>query len=163
MEGRMPQVVSRAVAVAVMRGRAESTQVLLLLRGKGSFAGCWSLVTGRIEPGESAVQAAIREVAEEAGLTKLTLHTADYCDVFYDPPGDLVQVMPIFVAKVALDATPRINAESADYRWVRVLEAADLVPFVGHGSALRQIHRHFVERDSQPWMLITTVEASDAG
>jgi dihydroneopterin triphosphate diphosphatase len=157
----MPQVASRAVAVAVLRGRGESTQVLLLLRVKGPFAGCWSLVTGRIEPGESAVQAAIREVAEEAGLTRLTLHTADYCDVFYDPAADIVQIMPIFVAKVAQDATPRINAENGDYRWISVLEAADLVPFVGHGSALRQIHRHFVERDSQPWMLIRTLEASD--
>ena len=55
-----------AVAVVVFGG----SHVLLTRRSAGmrSFPNCWVLPGGVVEPGESLVQAAIREVAEETGL-----------------------------------------------------------------------------------------------
>lgn len=43
--------------------------VLLVVRGKGALAGYWSLPGGHVEPGEAARAAALREVAEETGVT----------------------------------------------------------------------------------------------
>jgi 8-oxo-dGTP diphosphatase len=44
-------------------------RVLLIQRGNEPGRGLWSLPGGRIEPGESDVEAVAREVAEETGLT----------------------------------------------------------------------------------------------
>ena len=44
-------------------------RVLLVLRGHAPQAGRWSIPGGRVEPGESPAQAAVREALEETGLT----------------------------------------------------------------------------------------------
>jgi 8-oxo-dGTP diphosphatase len=50
-------------AVAVRDGR-----LLLIRRGHAPSRGRWSLPGGRVEPGETAHDALVREVAEETGL-----------------------------------------------------------------------------------------------
>lgn len=53
-------------AGAVIRDAAG--RLLLIRRRNEPGAGLWSLPGGRIEPGESAAQAVVREVREETGL-----------------------------------------------------------------------------------------------
>ena len=53
-----------AVAVVVEQG----DRFLLIRRGDEPFRGWWSPVTGRVEPGESLAQAAVREAREEMGI-----------------------------------------------------------------------------------------------
>ena len=43
-------------------------EILLLNRNKPSWMGCWNGVGGKIEEGESPVEAAIRETFEETGI-----------------------------------------------------------------------------------------------
>jgi 8-oxo-dGTP diphosphatase len=43
-------------------------RLLLIRRGHAPSAGLWSVPGGRLEPGETEVQAVVREVAEETGL-----------------------------------------------------------------------------------------------
>jgi 8-oxo-dGTP diphosphatase len=55
--------VRAASAVLFRDGR-----VLLVMRGKQPRGGLWSLPGGKLEPGESDAEAAVREVREETGL-----------------------------------------------------------------------------------------------
>lgn len=53
-----------AAGVVCLRG----DQVLLIRRGRPPRVGEWSLPGGRIEPGERAADAALRELVEETGV-----------------------------------------------------------------------------------------------
>lgn len=52
-------------SAVILRGE----DVLLVERGKGALQGFWSLPGGHIEAGEPARMAALREVAEETGVS----------------------------------------------------------------------------------------------
>ncbi len=58
-----------AASVALVR----KTDVLLIQRNRAPSAGLWTLPGGRLEPGETAEQCAIREIKEELGLDVFAL------------------------------------------------------------------------------------------
>lgn len=60
-DGLKPQAAAGVVCV-------KDGQVLLVRRGTPPMTGQWSLPGGRIEPGETAKEAALRELHEETGV-----------------------------------------------------------------------------------------------
>ncbi len=73
----MPQPYPRAgVSVALFKGEG----VVLVQRGKGIYRGFWSLPGGAIELGETAMEAAQRELREETGLLASDLTLSDVAD-----------------------------------------------------------------------------------
>ena len=86
--GRAPLWPRGAASAAIFRGR----EVLLIERGKeGPFRGLWSLPGGRIEPGEPARAAALREAREETGVVAELAGVLDVHDVIRrGPAGELV-------------------------------------------------------------------------
>lgn len=58
-----------AASVAIVR----KTDLLLIQRNRPPSEGLWTLPGGRLEPGETAEQCAIREVREELGLELFAL------------------------------------------------------------------------------------------
>jgi dATP pyrophosphohydrolase len=94
-------------------------EFLQLRRAKGEFLeGVWGPVHGRIERGETAWQAALRELREEAGLTPLEFYQLDTINQFYLVPGDCVWHVPGFCAVVGREATIKLNEEHDDFRWI---------------------------------------------
>lgn len=65
-----------AVGVVCLRG----DQVLLIRRGTPPLLGEWSLPGGRIEPGERATVAALRELREETGVKANLVGLIDVVD-----------------------------------------------------------------------------------
>ncbi|MCL2092170.1 MAG: NUDIX domain-containing protein [Micrococcales bacterium] len=58
-----------AAYVVLLRPATEGEAVLLLRRsGTGYRDGHWAVVAGHVDPGESVVEAALRETQEEAGV-----------------------------------------------------------------------------------------------
>lgn len=72
-----------AVGIVCLRGDA----VLLIRRGKAPKMGEWSLPGGRIEPGERAVDAALRELVEETGVTARITGLIDVVDCIFAEAG----------------------------------------------------------------------------
>ena len=73
-----PQIWPRCAASAVI---LHGTDVLLMQRSKGAFIGLWSLPGGHIETGETARDAALREVREETLVDAEILGLIDVHDV----------------------------------------------------------------------------------
>ena len=72
-----------AVGVVCLKGE----EVLLIRRGTPPRMGEWSLPGGRIEPGERAVDAALRELVEETGVEARILGLIDVVDGIFPEAG----------------------------------------------------------------------------
>lgn len=72
-----------AVGVVCLRG----DEVLLIRRGTPPRQGEWSLPGGRIEPGETATDAAIRELREETGVEARLTGLLDVVDGIFPSAG----------------------------------------------------------------------------
>lgn len=128
----------RTVSVTVMRRREGRWEVLVLERTV-ERVGFLQVVTGRIEAGESAAQAAQREAYEELGAM-LEPVNLDYVHAF--GLGDAVP--PVLVEETAFaalwpsDAEPKLGPEHVRFEWVPVPEALLRLPFAGFKAALRR-------------------------
>ena len=71
------------VGVVCLRGN----EVLLIRRGRPPRLGEWSLPGGRIEPGERAVEAVLRELREETGVEARISGLLDVVDGLFPEAG----------------------------------------------------------------------------
>jgi dATP pyrophosphohydrolase len=109
----------RFVDVYVLRDASADPAVLVLRRARaGRSPGTWEAVHGAIESGETAVQAALRELREETGLAPARLYNASRVEAFYRHAQDEVALIPVFVALVAADAAVRVSAEHDAFEWL---------------------------------------------
>lgn len=99
-----------------MRATADGSKVLLLRAYRN-----WDLPKGRLEPGETPLEAAIREVREETGLSDLEFAWGDASlDTEPYAGGKIVR---FFIARsagtdVSLPINPELGrAEHHEFRW----------------------------------------------
>jgi bis(5'-nucleosidyl)-tetraphosphatase len=114
MRSRGPK---RAAGVVVVRETADGPRVLLLRAYRN-----WDLPKGRLEPGETPLEAALREVREETGLAAL-----EFCwgeDSIDTEPYAGGKIVRFYVARTAetgvhLPVNPALGrAEHHEFRWV---------------------------------------------
>ncbi len=143
----MPEIPIRAffVSLVALRKVGDEYEVLLLKRAE-SLVGEWCQIAGGIEEGETAWQAAIRELGEETGLTPQALYSADICEQFYSAARDAITTAPVFAAFVDADAVVTLNHEHSAYRWMCFAEARERVTFGGQRRVLDWVEQEFVRR-----------------
>ncbi|MCU0541875.1 MAG: NUDIX domain-containing protein [Oscillatoriaceae cyanobacterium Prado104] len=115
---------AQKVADANTRVRVGAGAIVLDNRGwilleKRSDCGWWGLPGGRIEPGESVKEAAVREVKEETGLN---IEITQLLGVYSDPAesrivtfldnGDVVHLVDIIVEAKIISGELEISSES---------------------------------------------------
>ena len=120
----------RAFSVAIYARRGAELLVILHRR-----LGTWLPVGGELEPGETPLEAAVRELREETGLAGRFQVLAGAADG--EPPGYLgyeehqagskgLHMNFVFVAEVPADAAVVPNAEFGEFRWIDAAALATL-------------------------------------
>jgi len=121
------QLKERAAGAVVFR-RTERGVRLLVLRAYRN----WDFPKGLVEAGESELDAARREIAEETGFSELDFPFDDqYCETL---PYALGKVARYYIAEteqaeVRLPVSPELGRpEHQEWRWVSFDEAEELLP-----------------------------------
>jgi 8-oxo-dGTP pyrophosphatase MutT (NUDIX family) len=119
----------------------------LVLRRAPERLGYWSLVSGGLEPDETPLVAAQRELLEETGLAidVKELPVALSYSLLDDPPAIRARYGPgietVFVHAFVVDAPtgwePTLDAEHDVHRWCHLAEALDLVAYDTARDAVR--------------------------
>lgn len=108
----------------VLRRGGGEWEVLVLRRSaRGRNPGSWETVHGTIEPGETPVQASLRELREETGLAPERFYNLSRIEGFYQHRTDELAIIPAFAAVVAAGAAPRLSEEHDAFVWLAPEEA----------------------------------------
>lgn len=103
--------------------RDADRRLLVILRGQAPATGTWSLPGGRVETGESAEQACVREVLEETGLSVEAVRHVGRIE--REGPAGSTYVIDDFECRV-LAGHLRAGTDAADARWVTAEELRSL-------------------------------------
>ncbi|WGI21116.1 NUDIX domain-containing protein [Amylibacter sp. IMCC11727] len=152
----MPELPIRSFAVSavLIRHEGETPQVLLMRRAD-TLVGAWCQVAGKIEAGETAWHAALREIKEETGLVPERFYSADFCEQFYEADRDCISILPVFVGFVGAGAQVVLNAEHTAFEWLSFEEARARVEFSGQRDMLGHVEREFVQCSPSKHLRIT--------
>ncbi|MGH3133723.1 MAG: NUDIX domain-containing protein [Gaiellaceae bacterium] len=125
---------SDEVLVAIHRPEPSGTAFLVLRRAPFK-QGYWHLAGGGVEAGETAAEAAVRELAEETGLA-----VSELDDLGADLGYDGVRVHA-FAAGVPAGWEPTLNEEHDDYRWCTLDDALRLLVYEEPREVVRRTAR----------------------
>lgn len=127
--GMNPLSASSMYSSQTVAGTLVRTGVGIVIRNMGgdillerrSDNGLWGLPGGRVEPGESLLQTALREAKEETGLT---IHVTRLLGVYSGPedrvvtyPDNVVQLVDILLEAEIVSGSLVCSEESTDLRF----------------------------------------------
>jgi ADP-ribose pyrophosphatase YjhB (NUDIX family) len=110
-----------AVGAIVLDGNG---RILLVQRGHAPSMGLWSIPGGRVEAGESAEQAVVRELLEETGLRGVL--GREVGTVTLDAGDGGVYLVRDFIMRVDHGAMPDAADDAADAAWFTFDEVRSL-------------------------------------
>jgi len=137
---------------------ADGVQFLQLCRKHGAMAGTWQPVMGHIEQGETALDAAIRELEEETGFQPrkdlattagLAFWQLETVNTYFTAQHDCIMLSPCFAAEVLSNSEPILDVAHCGHRWVDRDHVDRHFIWPGQRAAIRHILRDLVPADSQ--------------
>lgn len=125
MTDTTPETARLTADVVLFGGGDGASHVLLIKRGWDPFEDHWALPGGHVDQGEEVSAAAVRELAEETGITEAQISVPALVDVYSapdrDPRGRYVTFA--FVATTDGRPAPTAGDDAAEARWWPVREA----------------------------------------
>jgi 8-oxo-dGTP diphosphatase len=129
-------------AGGVVVRRTDAGLFVALIQPQGRDAGHWVLPKGIIEPGEVAVEGAVREVWEETGLRAAAVQQLDSSRYVYQREGRRIfKVVDWWLMRSlggeigAIDESMRV--EVSDAQWLPLDEAPAKLAYQGERATLR--------------------------
>ena len=152
----MVDILVRVVDAYVYRKTENGLKFLILKRASTKlYEHLWQGVAGKIEAGETAPQAAIRELDEETGLKPKHMFIADHISRFYETYGDRINLVPVFGIEVDSDDVT-LSEEHCDYKWVTLDEALEHLVWRGQKEGIQVINEMVLNADER--MRWSTIE-----
>jgi len=130
-------------------------EFLQLKRRENDFLGnTWQTVYGGIEGGETAWQAAIRELKEETALAPRELYRLEPVDIFYIAAQDTLWHCVQFAAVVDRAESVALNEEHTAFRWIPQADAATQFMWLANRQAVGHIVQLLNDDPAKPYARI---------
>lgn len=139
-------ITPHCISVYVVCQNSEAPLYLLIRRCGKYLPGTWQMISGGIESGETASQAALREIQEETGLIPQALYSADAVETFYMQSNDKITFVPVFVAFVGNLKVSLSPKEHDAYEWLSFENAKDRLVWAEQRRVISHIHDTCVMR-----------------
>ncbi|MFQ6604926.1 MAG: NUDIX pyrophosphatase [Fidelibacterota bacterium] len=158
----MSKIKVRVVDAYVFRKTGDGIRFLLLKRAKTKiYEHLWQGVAGKIEAGEQAWEAAVRELKEETGLEPVLLFVADHVSKFYEAHQDRINLVPVFGIQVDSEHVI-LSEEHCDFRWVSFQEARKTLVWSGQKKGLSAVYDMAQSGDDRMrWSQINTYKTRE--
>ena len=142
----MAIIVCRIVEVCVFRFLNDHPEYLMLKRSPDEkiYPDLWQFVSGSLDDGEKAFDAALRELKEETKLTPKRFWVVPHANMFYDPAYDAVNVSPLFAAQVDMGKAPTLSSEHCAYEWLPFADAWRRLVWPGQRAGLEVIDKYIL-------------------
>ena len=133
-------------------------EFLLFKRAKGKiYQGQWRMVGGKVEPGETSWQAALRELKEETGLVPVKLWTIPSVNTFYEYRSDAIHLIPAFAAEIYSSQAPDLDDEHTEYEWLSLEEAVSRISWPEQRRLLKLTQSIITENEIlDDWIVSTS-------
>ena len=139
----------RVVDAYVFRQISVGYKFLLLKRADTKmYENLWQGVAGKIENGESAWQAALRELVEETGLKAKRMFIADHVSKFYEEKGDRINLVPVFGIETETEDVVLSNEHSM-FRWMGIDKAERTLVWNGQKKGIRTVYEMLKSNDDR--------------
>lgn len=128
---RRPEVCVGAIAV-------EQGRLLLVRRGHGPGAGEWSVPGGRVEAGETVIEAVVRELAEETGVEGVCESLVGWVERIAPEGHFVILDFKVTVLAGPDESEPTAGADASEAAWVPLEEVAHLALVDGLAEFLHE-------------------------
>jgi len=137
----MSRIVSDIVDTYLFRKINARTQFLVVRRRSETEADdIWQSIHTKVLAGETALQAARRNVEHTTGIVPVRFFTADYIGQFYDAGSDTIVLAPTLAAQVAAKSKICVSTDFSDYAWCDLEETTARLRWSAHRWAVRHIY-----------------------